>query len=108
LTSGQQDARPVAESAADPGALLEVVLAAWREVLRDPSLDPDDDFFVNGGHSLLAVQLVSRVAGETGFEIPLPYLFLHPTPAEFTQAIATLVSGDESRPTTDVLSNVEP
>jgi hypothetical protein len=96
LTRGQPEARPVTERAEVPGTMIEVVLAAWREVLGDPTLGPDADFFVNGGHSLLAVQLVSRVASATGFEVPLPYLFLHPTPEEFTQAMTALVSEDES------------
>jgi hypothetical protein len=78
-------------------ALPAVVLDAWRSVLRDPSLGPDDDFFLSGGHSLLAVQLAERVSEAWGAEVPAGLIFLHPTPAEFAAAASALLDdGDRA------------
>lgn len=57
------------------------LVTLWREVLRRPALGPDDDFFLHGGHSLLAAALVSRAAAPVGHPVPLSALFQAPTPA---------------------------
>ena len=42
------------------------IQAIWIEVLRIPNLGIDDDFFEAGGHSLLALQTVSRLHARFG------------------------------------------
>lgn len=42
------------------------VLAIWRAVLGSEEIGCDDDFLAIGGHSLLAVQILSRIADEFG------------------------------------------
>jgi amino acid adenylation domain-containing protein len=60
----------------DPaGALAEL----WREVLGTPRVDSTDDFFDLGGHSLLGMQLLSRVRQRWGVELPVRALFEAPT-----------------------------
>ena len=50
----------------------ELALAAiWADLLKVPAIRPDDRFFDVGGHSLLAVLLVSRVRSEFGVELPI-------------------------------------
>jgi len=57
------------------GALAEI----WREVLGTPRVDAGDDFFDLGGHSLLGMQVLSRVRQRWGVELPVRALFDAPT-----------------------------
>jgi hypothetical protein len=80
-----------------PDDVHATVLDIWRRVLDDPSLDASADFFLNGGHSLLAVRLVDAVGAAVGTEVPIPVLFLSPTPAEFADAIIDLLRSEMVR-----------
>ena len=42
----------------------------------------DDDFFAIGGHSLLAIRMLDRVAIECGQQAPVELLFRHATVAK--------------------------
>ncbi|MFW2380623.1 MAG: amino acid adenylation domain-containing protein, partial [Acidimicrobiales bacterium] len=56
------------------------MLALWREVMEQPSLGPDDDFFDAGGHSMLAMRLVSRIRKDLGLQVGLSQLLRTGTP----------------------------
>ncbi|GGW10051.1 hypothetical protein GCM10010230_60490 [Streptomyces narbonensis] len=68
-----------------PGSPRERTLCAlFAEVLGAERIGLDDDFFVLGGHSLMATRLVARVRAEMGVDIPMHLLFTAPTVAELT------------------------
>ncbi|MEU5783363.1 non-ribosomal peptide synthetase [Micromonospora lupini] len=57
------------------------LLELWREVLGDQRLSMESNFFLSGGHSLLAVQLADRVAMALGSKVGFDLVFEAPTPA---------------------------
>jgi iturin family lipopeptide synthetase A len=67
----------------------------WSEVLRVEQIGIHDDFFDQGGHSLLAVQLVKRIKHRLGRDLPLVALFQDATVA----CIANRLIGEVTAPT---------
>jgi amino acid adenylation domain-containing protein len=84
---------PTEESAApsefskDPIAIE--LLAIWRRILRLPSLQPTDNFFEVGGHSLLAARLFSEIRSRLRKSLPLATLFEAPTVESLARVIAS-------------------
>jgi amino acid adenylation domain-containing protein len=63
-----------------PSASIEQVIAeTWAEVLSQPSVDPDSNFFALGGHSLLAVRCVSRLREKIPVALSLSDFFENAT-----------------------------
>ncbi|MGB7946323.1 MAG: AMP-binding protein, partial [Candidatus Binatia bacterium] len=71
---------------------LEVLLAnIYAEVLKVPRIGVNDNFFLLGGDSLRAMQVISRVRSLFSVNLPIATLFLKTTVAELAEEIAALV-----------------
>ncbi|WP_408890509.1 non-ribosomal peptide synthase/polyketide synthase [Myxococcus faecalis] len=85
-----------------PATPMEESLASiWKEVLRVERVSRHDDFFALGGHSLIATQVVARLRGSLGVEVPLRALFEAPTLeglARKVEQVARAVSVPALRP----------
>ncbi|MDX1996526.1 MAG: amino acid adenylation domain-containing protein, partial [Thermoanaerobaculia bacterium] len=70
-----------AEFVAPRSAAEALVAEIFAEVLGVEQVSAEDDFFGLGGHSLKAIQLVSRLRAAWGLDLPLKALFETPTVA---------------------------
>ncbi|QSQ17129.1 amino acid adenylation domain-containing protein [Myxococcus landrumensis] len=82
-----------------PRTPIEELLAnLWAHLLSVPRVGLEDNFFDLGGHSLLATQLLSRIRGSLGKELPLRALFQNPTVAGLAQLLSTPMEDTETGP----------
>ncbi len=93
-----------AASAADlakPRYALEAdLMQLWRSILECDSIGLDDDFFIMGGDSLLAVQMRLEVEKMIGLVLPDSIPFEASTIRQFAQAV-TECNGAPASPLTD-------
>ena len=102
-TNGKLDRRALARLIPDEGgpaaggALLspaeKLIAQIWGEVLGPRALEPHDDFFQLGGHSMLAARVLARIRETLGVELPLARLFAAPTVAGLAAAVDAVRSG---------------
>ncbi|WP_443696161.1 condensation domain-containing protein, partial [Pseudomonas sp.] len=71
-------------------ALQTQIAAIWCEQLQVPVVAADDHFFLLGGNSITATQVVARLRESLGLELNLRLLFEAPTLANFAANVAQL------------------
>ncbi|GHB32047.1 hypothetical protein GCM10010377_22890 [Streptomyces viridiviolaceus] len=59
--------------------MRQIVAHAWCSVLKVDQVEPDDNFFDLGGHSMLLIKVQRRLADCLRRPIPVVELFAHPT-----------------------------
>jgi acyl transferase domain-containing protein len=104
--SAQLDNRPapLGETTADASALdgpadeLEQRIAAvWQDVFGIDRIGRNDNFFSLGGHSLLSIQLISRLRGELALpDLPLSLLYEQPSVAQLAGALRIAQQADSA------------
>jgi len=82
------------------------LLAVWRELLRRPTLDIHDNFFEQGGDSIMAIEAVDR-ARKAGLHVTPLQLFQRPTVAELA-AVAVDESARQAGPPPDGATPLTP
>lgn len=94
------EVRPATTSSADtapPSSELEKTIAGiWEEVLALPGMGLDDNFFDLGGHSLLTLQVHTRLKEVVETRISLVDMFKYPTIRTLAGFIAEEASGGSS------------
>jgi amino acid adenylation domain-containing protein len=64
-----------------------IVAAIWKESLNLENIDIFSNFFEMGGHSLIAVRVMSKLEQKTGIRLPLSSLFEHSTIEAFAKLV---------------------
>ena len=71
-------------------ALQQQIAAIWCEQLQVPQVAADDHFFLLGGNSISATQVVARLRESLGLELNLRLLFEAPVLADFAASVGQL------------------
>ncbi len=80
------------EAYVEPRTLVEEELVKIiAPLLKLDRVGVNDNFFLLGGHSLLGTQVIARVSETFGVELTLLTLFDHPTVAEMSSEIESLI-----------------
>ena len=74
------------------------VLGIWRDLLGDPALGVDEDFFEAGGDSLLAVRMLSRLEREFGRAVPARALIEAGTARRLSASLESSVGSRSAHP----------
>ncbi|SFX03153.1 non-ribosomal peptide synthase domain TIGR01720/amino acid adenylation domain-containing protein [Pseudomonas sp. NFACC49-2] len=78
------------------------IAQVWRELLQVDEVQGDDHFFLLGGNSIIATQVVARLRETLGVTLELRLLFEAPTLSAFTAAVAA--SQQDGNPSQDTIS----
>jgi amino acid adenylation domain-containing protein len=78
------------------GSVEDQVGGMVRSLLELPAVDVQANIFLLGGHSMLAMQLVSRIQQVFGVKLPLRQLFDEPTVTGISAAVARRMPADRA------------
>ncbi len=101
---GASMTQAVSEYVAPRTDLEHLVAAIWSEFLGIEKISIYDNFFKLGGHSLIAVQVMTRIEKETGKRLPLSALFETST----IKKLAELLASDEKPDAWNSLVPIKP
>lgn len=73
------------DTAVDTDRVAAVILSEFREALGLAHMGLHDDFFDQGGHSLIATRIIGRLLGAHGIEVHFNDLFSNPTAASLAR-----------------------
>ena len=74
-----------------------VLAEVWADVLRRPSVGPDDNFFALGGDSILSLQIIAR-AKRRGFRLTPKQVFEHQTVRALARVAVPLAPAGQAAP----------
>jgi amino acid adenylation domain-containing protein len=84
---------PAAPAPATNDGVQNRIAAMVAALLEQPAVQPEENFFMIGGHSMLGVQLVARIRDMFGVKLTLRQLFNAPTVAALAAEVARLTAG---------------
>lgn len=76
----------------------QALVAIWQDVLGITGIGIHDSFFDLGGHSVIAIQVISRLRKTFTLDLGMQALFEHPTVAQLAEVVA--LARDQRPPST--------
>jgi amino acid adenylation domain-containing protein len=98
LPASGRGVEPAIGFASPRSGVEEAVAGIWRDVLRIDRVGIHDNFFDLGGHSLLVVQLQSRLRERFEREFTLMELFRRPTVSAIAESLSQFKPGASALP----------
>jgi len=92
INSNEVKHQEIITSTATNTVVTKVVKELWEKVLSTSDPNLDSDFFQEGGHSLLAVDLISQIENKFDLALPLSLLFEYSTINTISEYINTMIS----------------
>lgn len=68
--------------------ISQIILTEFRNILAEPEMTAEDDFFDFGGHSLLATRVIGYLQNRHGIELSFNDFFKSPTALALTQYVS--------------------
>ena len=84
--------KPIHADVEPRNEIEQCMLQIWRDVLQHEGVGIHDNFFDLGGHSLLSIQIISKLKECFDREVPFSALFDSPTIAELSRKIEMLLN----------------
>jgi len=81
-----------------------IIKKLWEKVLVISNANIDTDFFQEGGHSLLAVELISKIERELNLSLPLSLLFEYSTITSISNYLNQLI---DNKTEENILINIK-
>ena len=72
-----------------------ILVDIWQRAFGLKKIGIDDHFFERGGHSLIAVEIITDFDKQTGKNLPLAILYKYPTIRQFVDALDETASSDK-------------
>jgi amino acid adenylation domain-containing protein len=98
LPAPERGAHASREYETPQGEVEEILAVIWAEVLKTERIGRNDNFFDLGGHSLLGIKLITRVAESLALRPPVVTIFHYPTVRQMADFFQTLLSQDLKPP----------
>ncbi|MGA4837508.1 non-ribosomal peptide synthetase [Streptomyces sp. G45] len=87
---------PTAAGRAPEGELEQLIAGVWAEVLGRDSVHADENFFALGGHSLVALKVVSRLKRTAGITLPTKDVYRFPKLSDLARHAESVRQGGGS------------
>ncbi|GII86989.1 hypothetical protein Ssi03_49790 [Sphaerisporangium siamense] len=84
------------QAAAPRTAVEDILCGLFADALGVEQVGPQDSFFALGGHSMIAMRLVTRIRSVLGAHLALAQLFQEPTPAGVARVLAQVAEPDRA------------
>jgi acyl carrier protein len=65
-----------------------LILDVFRQVLKNPDITSESEFFEHGGDSLMAIDALAQICEHTGVDLDMAAIFIYPTARELSAALA--------------------